>query len=143
MNEEEVPFMRHSVHLERVRKAPEVLLRMRPPWGTPGAIGQQRLNTPCFVWSARRPCITPRHHEAGAPSPTIRADGSEVWFSWNPRRKSEALMIGLPVPQTRGTMFVPRDEARFFGLVEAVYPGDIGIGSLLRDTRLAMHGRVS
>ena len=52
-------------------------------------------------------------------------------------------MIGLPVPQTRGTMFVPRDEARFFGLVEAVYPGDIGIGSLLRDTRLAMHGRVS
>ena len=68
MNEEEVPFMRHSVHLERVRKAPEILLRMRPPWGTPGAIGQQRLNTPCFVWSARRPCITPRHHEAGAPT---------------------------------------------------------------------------
>ena len=23
--------------------------------------------------------------------PTIRADGSEIWFSWNPRRKSDAV----------------------------------------------------
>ena len=23
--------------------------------------------------------------------PTIRAEGSEIWFSWNPRRKSDAV----------------------------------------------------
>jgi phage terminase large subunit len=25
--------------------------------------------------------------------PTIRAEGSEIWFSWNPRRKSEAVVL--------------------------------------------------
>ena len=25
--------------------------------------------------------------------PTIRADGSEIWFTWNPRRKSDAVVL--------------------------------------------------
>ena len=33
--------------------------------------------------------------------PTIRAEGSEIWFSWNPRRKSDAVDQFLRGGQTR------------------------------------------
>ena len=62
--------------------------------------------------------------------PDKRASSHFVDMLWMGRPVRRMLRVsvdggrcGLPVPLTRGPMFVPRDQARFFGLVEAVLGG--------------------
>ena len=62
--------------------------------------------------------------------PDKRATSHFVDMLWKGRPVRRMLRVsvdggrcGLPVPLVGGTMFVPRDQARFFGLVEEVLGG--------------------
>jgi phage terminase large subunit len=54
--------------------------------------------------------------------PTIRADGSELWFSWNPRRRTDAVDVMLrgKVPPTDAVVVKAnwRDNPRFPNVLE-------------------------
>src|SRR5262245_30709032 len=53
--------------------------------------------------------------------PTIRAEGSEIWFSWNPRRKSDAIDQFLRVEQPDNAIVVKanwRDNPWFPSVLE-------------------------
>jgi phage terminase large subunit len=53
--------------------------------------------------------------------PTIRADGSEIWFSWNPRRKSDAVDQFLRVERPDNAIVVKanwRDNPWFPAVLE-------------------------
>jgi phage terminase large subunit len=53
--------------------------------------------------------------------PTIRADGSEIWFSWNPRRKSDAVDQFLRVERPDNAIVVKanwRDNPWFPSVLE-------------------------
>jgi len=74
--------------------------------------------------------------------PTIRAEGSEIWFSWNPRRKSDAVDEFLRVNQPDNAIVVKanwRDNAWF----PSVLRRNVSLISPSTPTAITMCGKAS